>query len=102
MKNRLPLAALALTLLAGVAAAEPPAAPAAVGQTRIARWQDDRTACFLLMFDDSWPSAFQVAAPELVKRGMIATFYICPAKGEYKKFADTWEKELWRQGMVYG
>ncbi|QIF01534.1 polysaccharide deacetylase family protein [Roseimicrobium sp. ORNL1] len=72
------------------------------GDTRIAKWKDDRTAVFLLMFDDSWPSHWQVAAPELVKRGLTATFYICPAKGEYKVHADKWEKELWKQGMVYG
>lgn len=71
------------------------------GRTRIARWKDDRTAAFLLMFDDSYPSHWQVAAPELVKRDMIATFYINPGKGEYKKFANYWEDVLWRQGMVY-
>jgi hypothetical protein len=71
------------------------------GTTRIAKWKDDRTAAFLLMFDDSWPSHWQVAAPELAKRGLIATFYICPAKGEYKQFAAKWEQELWKQGMVY-
>jgi len=75
---------------------------AVVGETRVARWKDDRTAAFLLMFDDSWPSHFQVAAPELAKRKMIATFYICPAKGEYQKFAKEWEENLWKMGMVYG
>jgi peptidoglycan/xylan/chitin deacetylase (PgdA/CDA1 family) len=74
----------------------------ALGATRVARWKGDRTAAFLLMFDDSWPSHFQVAAPELVKRGMIGTFYICPGKGEYEKFASEWEEKLWKQGMVYG
>lgn len=54
------------------------------------------------MFDDSWPSHWQVAAPELVKRDMIATFYINPGKGEYKQSASRWEDELWKQGMVYG
>jgi peptidoglycan/xylan/chitin deacetylase (PgdA/CDA1 family) len=73
-----------------------------IGETRVARWKDDRTAAFLLMFDDSWPSHFQVAAPELVKRQMIATFYINPGKGEYRKFAKEWEENLWKQGMVYG
>ena len=73
-----------------------------VGQTRIARWKDDKTAAFLLMFDDSWPSHWQVAAPELARRGMTATFYVCPGKGEYQKFAAKWEHDLWKQGMVYG
>ncbi|OYT99000.1 MAG: hypothetical protein CFE40_09450 [Burkholderiales bacterium PBB1] len=82
------------------------AAPTAVapipGGTRIARWKDDRTAAFLLMFDDSLLSHWQVAAPELFKRSMIATFYINPGKAEYQKFAARWEDELWKQGMVYG
>lgn len=71
-------------------------------QTEVARWKDGRTAAFLIMFDDSWPSHWQVAIPELVKRGLTATFYICPGKGEYLKFAEKWEKELWAQGMAYG
>jgi peptidoglycan/xylan/chitin deacetylase (PgdA/CDA1 family) len=82
----------------GVFAAE----KSAVGDTRVAKWKDDCAAAFLLMFDDSWPSHWQVAAPELVKRKMTATFYICPDKGEYKKFAKEWEETLWKQGMVYG
>ena len=75
---------------------------AELGATRVAKWKDDRTAAFLLMFDDSWPSHFQVAAPELAKRGLIGTFYVCPGKGEYEKFAVEWEEKLWKQGMVYG
>jgi peptidoglycan/xylan/chitin deacetylase (PgdA/CDA1 family) len=74
----------------------------AVGEIRVARWKDDKTAAFLLMFDDSWPSHWQVAAPELLKRGMTATFYICPGKGEHQKFAKQWDETLWQQGMVYG
>jgi hypothetical protein len=65
---------------------------AAVGDTRVATWKDDRTAVFMLMFDDSWPSHFQVVVPELEKRGMIGTFYICPAKGEFKTQAGSWDK----------
>ena len=86
--------ALALPLLA---------APAqSVGETRVAKWKGDQAAAFLLMFDDSWPSHFQVAAPALAERGLTATFYINPGKGEYKKFADEWERAVWRQGMAYG
>ena len=62
-----------------ILAAEKPVA----GETRVARWKDDRTAAFLLMFDDSWPSHWQVAGPELARREMTATFYICPGKGEF-------------------
>ena len=49
-------------LVAG--AAELPGA----GATRVAKWKGDQTAAFLLMFDDSWPSHFQVAAPALAER----------------------------------
>src|SRR5829696_7692773 len=73
-----------------------------IGETRIARWKNDCTGVFLLMFDDSWPSHWQVAAPELARRGLIATFYICPGKGEHQKFAAEWEQNLWKLGMVYG
>jgi peptidoglycan/xylan/chitin deacetylase (PgdA/CDA1 family) len=73
-----------------------------INETRIAKWKGDQTAAFLLMFDDGWPSHFQVAVPALAERGMTATFYINPGKGEYKKFADEWEQKVWRQGMAYG
>jgi peptidoglycan/xylan/chitin deacetylase (PgdA/CDA1 family) len=92
------LIALAMFLISDSAQAQEPQ----LGATQVAKWKDDRTAAFLLMFDDSWPSHFQVAAPELAKRGMIGTFYICPGKGEYEKFSQEWEEKLWKQGMVYG
>jgi hypothetical protein len=91
-----------ICLTAGTPSLSPGQEGQSLGRTRVARWKDDRTAVFLLMFDDSWPSHWQVAAPELVKRAMTATFYICPGKGEYQKFAKPWEEELWKQGLVYG
>lgn len=77
-------------------------APARVGDTRVAQWQGDKKAAFLLMFDDGWPSHWQVALPELKKRGMIGTFYVVPNKGEYKKFEKTWLTEMLAAGMVLG
>jgi peptidoglycan/xylan/chitin deacetylase (PgdA/CDA1 family) len=104
------LLVLSLTLLAGCHgdAAEtkatpdvtPAVAPARVGDTRVAQWQGDKKAVFLLMFDDGWPSGFQVAMPELKKRGMIGTFYIVPKKGEYTKFEKTWLTDVVGAGMV--
>lgn len=72
-----------------------------LGETKVAKWKDDKAGVFLLMFDDSWPSHWQVAMPELQKRGLIATFYICPGKGEYKAFAAKWETDFASSGMVY-
>jgi hypothetical protein len=94
MKRKLLLGSL-LCALALRADADP-------GATRVARWPGDAQAAFLLMFDDSWPSHFQVAAPELAKRGLTATFYINPGKGEYQKFRGEWESNVWQQGMAYG
>ena len=74
----------------------------APGTARVARWKDDKQSAFLLMFDDSWPSHWQVAVPALVARKMTATFYINPGKGEYLKFKDKWENEIWTNGVVYG
>ncbi|HPO91401.1 MAG TPA: polysaccharide deacetylase family protein [Victivallales bacterium] len=75
-----------------------------IGQSEVTKWKDDANGCFLLMFDDSWPSHVQVAVPELEKRQLTATFYINPAKGEYKKMKDFWEgeKAAWKKGVIYG
>ncbi|MEO5712854.1 MAG: polysaccharide deacetylase family protein [Luteolibacter sp.] len=75
-------------------------ARAAVGDTQVAKWKDDRTGVFMLMFDDSWPSHFQVAVPEVEKRGLVATFYICPDKGEFKTMAKEWDKVAANKKMV--
>lgn len=91
-----------LALLVVLTCALRPLAAAPLGETRVANWKDDRTGVFLLMFDDSWPSHWQVAIPELQQRGLIATFYICPGKGEYKVYAQKWESEFADSGMVYG
>ncbi|MCX7009114.1 MAG: polysaccharide deacetylase family protein [Kiritimatiellaeota bacterium] len=95
MKHSLWLGAALLALGLHAAGAEP-------GTTRVARWAGDARGAFVLMFDDSWPSHFQVAAPELAKRGLTATFYINPGKGEYQKFRGEWESNVWKQGMAYG
>ena len=79
------------------------AADPAVGTTEIAKWKDNSKACFMIMFDDSWPSHYQVAVPELVKRKMTATFYINPGKGEYKAKKSEWEgeKAVWKSGISH-
>ncbi len=77
-------------------------AAAAVGDTTVARWKDDKTAAFLIMFDDGWPSHWQVAIPELAKRGMAATYYVVPKKGEYEKFEKTWIEAAKSELVVLG
>jgi hypothetical protein len=77
-------------------------ARAAVGDARVATWKDDRTASFLLMLDDGWPGQLLVAIPELQKRGLTATFYMVPNKGEYKAYAAKWAEAEKGGGVVYG
>ena len=96
MLNRKVFALLGALLLTQFCAQAQP------GTTRIAQWKDDKKAAFLLMFDDGWPSHWQVALPELLKRKMTATFYVVPAKGEFKKFEKTWREQFLQQGMALG
>ena len=94
-KNGVLLAVLCVGMWAG-------SSDAATGDTSVARWKDNKTGTFLLMFDDSWPSHYQMALPALTARGMTGTFYITPAKGEYLATKSHWETEMWQAGMVYG
>jgi peptidoglycan/xylan/chitin deacetylase (PgdA/CDA1 family) len=97
--------ALAPTPIASTTQASPVTStftPLTAGTARVANWKDDKTGAFVLMFDDGWPSHWQVAMPELVKRGMTATFYIVPNKGEYKKFEGVWKEKMIPAGMVLG
>jgi autotransporter-associated beta strand protein len=53
-------------------------AAAAVGDSTVCKWKDDRTGVFLLMFDDVLASHPEVVAPALAERNMRATFYTVP------------------------
>ncbi len=76
--------------------------PPPIGATHVATWQDNRTAVFLLMFDDSCPSHWQMAIPEMVKRQLIGTFYLNCGKAEFTKFRKQWETIALPAGMVMG
>lgn len=91
-------AAFCASLFAGISANGAP------GDSQVARWKDNKTAAFLLMFDDSCPSHYQVAIPELLKRGLIATFYVNPGKwrGDKRTIPGPWETTIPGSGMVYG
>jgi peptidoglycan/xylan/chitin deacetylase (PgdA/CDA1 family) len=93
---------LSLMLAGTLAAGFSQPVHAATGDSQVARWKDNKTACFLLMFDDSCPSHFQVAIPELLKRGMIGTFYVNPGGNSYTSNANQWTTVIPQQGMVYG
>lgn len=88
MNIRSPIFLLAQIFLSiSVVAAEP-------GDTRIARWQDDKACVFTLMFDDSVPSHVLTVVPELSRRGLTGTFYINPGTGHYAAQRIAWEKDI--------
>lgn len=89
-------------MLATISLATPGHAAETVGSTRVATWKDDRTAAFMLMFDDGWPGQLMVAIPELQKRDLTGTFYMVPDKGEYKVHAVKWAEAIKGGGVVYG
>lgn len=93
------LAPLAFALVLSVLARP---ASAIVGDARVAPWKDNRTGVFLLMFDDGWPGQVDVAVPELQKRGLTATFYMVPNKGEYKARLAKWTEAAKSSAVVYG
>jgi len=75
--------------------------PAAVG-AEICKWKDGKKAVYMLEFDDSLASQVTNAIPELVKRGMVGTFYIIPGSWQYKTRLEDWEKKIPALGMVFG
>lgn len=72
---------------------------AAIGSTQVARWQDNKKAAFLMMFDDNMSTHIKNAIPELKKRNFTGTFYVCPGKNGW---TDAWIKEIPAKGMEYG
>lgn len=65
----------------------------AAGDTRVARWKNDRKAAFMMMFDDCCPTHATNVYPELDRRGMTGTFYIVGNKPERLARLDFWEKQ---------
>lgn len=92
---RLLLLIVSLSLIVQVSAADQ------VGATRVAKWKDDKKAAFMLMFDDSCMTHVKNAIPELVKRGMVGTFYLNPGSGHFAALKNDWEKTIPPLGMEY-
>lgn len=72
------------------------------GAARIARWQDNKQAAFMLFFDDGCRSHLTNAIPELRKRGLTGTFYLFPAAEFFKKHQSEWEDMAVVGGMEFG
>ncbi|QDU29910.1 Polysaccharide deacetylase [Anatilimnocola aggregata] len=73
---------------------------AETGETKVAQWNDDKRAPFILMFDDSMQGHVKTVLPELKRRNLVGTFYINAGSGHYKAQKAAWEKAFTEAGMV--
>ena len=89
---------VAIGLLGLCAAGASLARAADEGGTTVARWKDDKKTAFLLFFDDNIPSQIKNAIPELQKRHLVGTFYVCPGKKQF--WTDFWTQKFPASGMV--
>lgn len=71
-------------------------------EASILKWKDGKKAVFMLEFDDSCESHINNVIPELIKRGLVGTFYINPGNGPFLNKKNAWENEIPKTGMVYG
>jgi hypothetical protein len=69
------------------------------GHTTIAKWKDNKQGAYTLRFDDSMMSHKDHTIPNLVKRGLVASFYINPATNRYGYGIDAWESQASRIGI---
>ncbi len=70
-----------------------------IGNTTIAKWKDNKKGAYTLRFDDSMMSHKDHTVPNLVKRGLTASFFINPATNRYGYGIDVWESQASRIGM---
>jgi hypothetical protein len=71
-------------------------------KAELCKWKDGKQAVYLLQFDDNLPSQLTNAIPELVKRGLVGTFYINPGGWAFPMKRQEWEQRVPSLGMVYG
>lgn len=80
-RNFLPAKAAVAVLLAASlpssAPAEPAAAPSGDPPVRVAKWKGDARGAISLYYDDGTETSFRNVLPELVRRGLPGTFYLC-------------------------
>lgn len=70
-----------------------------VGNTTIAKWKDNKKGAYTLRFDDSMMSHKDHTVPNLVKRGLVGSFFLNPATNRYGYGIDVWESQASRIGI---
>lgn len=64
---------------------------AAVGDTRVCTWKDDKEACYTIVFDDGCPTQLDVAVPEFRTRGLVpCTFWLNPGARHFEIRVAEW------------
>jgi len=72
---------------------------AAVGNTAVAKWKDNKAGAYSLRFDDSMMSHHDHTIPNLIKRGLVGSFFINPGLNRYGYGINTWESLVSRTGI---
>ncbi len=70
-----------------------------IGTTTITQWKDNKKGAYTLRFDDSMLSHHDHTIPNLIKRGLVASFYINPATERYGYGINVWESLASRAGI---
>jgi hypothetical protein len=70
-----------------------------IGNTTIAKWKDNKKGAYTLRFDDSMMSHKDHTVPNLVKRGLVGSFFLNPATNRYGYGIDVWESQASRNGI---
>jgi len=70
-----------------------------IGRTTVAKWKDNKKGAYTLRFDDSMMSHKDHTVPNLVKRGLVGSFFINPATNRYGYGIDVWESQASRIGI---
>jgi hypothetical protein len=96
MKNTILTPSLAFFLATGLFSNDTTAAD---GNTTIAQWKDNKKGAYTLRFDDSMWSHRDHTVPNLIKRGLVGSFFINPGTERYGYGIDTWESLVSRTGI---
>jgi len=70
-----------------------------IGNTTVAKWKNNKKGAYTLRFDDSMMSHKDHTVPNLVKRGLVGSFFLNPATNRYGYGIDIWESEASRIGI---
>jgi hypothetical protein len=96
MKYTITFQVVILFLTAGLLTSETSAAD---GNTTVARWKDNKKGAYTLRFDDSMWSHRDHTVPNLIKRGLVGSFFLNPGTERYGYGIDTWESLASRTGL---